>query len=122
MFGIIKEAYWLCKISLSRDWKRNASDCVNVHVDFKYPKNLEEFDTLLDFSQWKREKNSCNENFMGENMLLDRFIVMDDVSSLGDKSRNFETFLTVSRKFGFTCIYIFQAIYPTRNNWQMILS
>ena len=59
---------------------------------------------------------------MGENMLLDRFIVMDNISSLADKSEDFANFLTVSRKFGFTCIYIFQAIYPTRNNWQMILS
>ena len=30
--------------------------------------------------------------------------------------------MTVFRKFGFTCIYIFHTIYPTRKNWQMILS
>ena len=59
---------------------------------------------------------------MGENTLLDRLIIMDDVSGLADKCENFANFLIVSRKFGFTCIYIFHTIYPTRNNWQTILS
>ena len=59
---------------------------------------------------------------MGENTLLDRLIVMDDVSGPADKSTDFANFLTVSRKFRFTCVYIFHTIYPTRNNWQMILS
>ena len=47
---------------------------------------------------------------------------MDDISGLADKSEDFRNFLPVSRKFGFICIYIFHTIYPTRNNWQMILS
>lgn len=52
---------------------------------------------------------------------MDKIIVMNDVLGLADKSENFANFLTVSRKFGFTCVYIFHTIYPTRNNWQMIL-
>ena len=67
MFGRIKEAYWLSKISLSRDREEKISGCFDVQVDFKYPKNLEEFDTLLDFFQRKKNKNNCNDNFMGEN-------------------------------------------------------
>ena len=43
---------------------------------------------------------------MDENILMDKLIVMDDVSGLVDKSENFANLLTVSRKFGFTCIYI----------------
>ena len=46
---------------------------------------------------------------------------MDEVSRLANKSENFANFLTLSRKFGFTCVYIFHTIYPTRNNWQMML-
>ena len=64
MLGSIKEAYWLSKISLSRDRERNISDCFNVRVDFKNPKNLEEFDTLLELFQRKMEKNSCKKNFL----------------------------------------------------------
>ena len=46
---------------------------------------------------------------------------MDDVSGLADKSDEFANFLTVSRKYGLTCVYIFHTIYPTRQNWQMIM-
>ena len=41
---------------------------------------------------------------------------------LADKSEMFTNFLTVSRKFGLTCVYIFHMIYPARQNWQMILA
>ena len=47
---------------------------------------------------------------------------MDDVSGLADKSDEFANFLTVSRKFGLTCTYIFHTIYRAAQNWQMILS
>ena len=55
-------------------------------------------------------------------MMLDRLIFMDDVSGLADRSEEFANFLTVSRKFGLTCVYIFHTIYHTRQHWQMILS
>lgn len=35
---------------------------------------------------------------LGEEMVTDRLIVMDDVSSLADKSGSFANFLTVSTK------------------------
>ena len=54
MFGRIKEAYWLSKIFLSRDREENMSGCIDIQVDFKYPKNLEEFDTAF-FSKKKRQ-------------------------------------------------------------------
>lgn len=53
---------------------------------------------------------------------MDKVIVMNGVLGLADISENFANFLTVSRKLGFTCVSIFHTIYPTRNNWQMILS
>ena len=59
---------------------------------------------------------------MGENTILDRVIVMDKVSDFADKSEEFANFLTVSRKYRLTCVYIFHTIYPTRQHWQMILS
>ena len=59
---------------------------------------------------------------MGENTLLDRLIVMDDVLGLADNPQNFDNFLTISRKIGFTCVYIFHNLYPAWNNWQMVLS
>ena len=46
---------------------------------------------------------------------------MDNVSSLADKSNDFSNLLTVSRKFGLICLYIFRIIYPSKSIWQMIL-
>ena len=72
-------------------------------MDFKY--TLEDFEDLLEFFQ--RKKASCNKIYLGENIKLDRRIVMGDISGLADRSETFANFLTVSRKFGLTCVYIF---------------
>ena len=56
-------------------------------------------------------------------MILDKLIVMNghgDSQKLG-KSEEFAKFLTVSRKYGLTCVCIFHTIYPTRQIWQMIM-
>ena len=55
-------------------------------------------------------------------MVIDKLIVMDDVSGFADKSDEFANFLTVSPKYGLTCLYIFHTIYPSRQNWKMIMS
>ena len=47
---------------------------------------------------------------------------MDDVSGLADKCEDFSNFLTVSRKYGFTCVFVFHTIYPGRQSWEMIMS
>ena len=39
---------------------------------------------------------------------------MDDVSGLADKSKKFASFLTVARKFNYTCVYIFHTVYPEK--------
>ena len=47
---------------------------------------------------------------------------MDDISGLAGKSNNFASFLTVARKFSFTVVYVFHTMYPSKQNWQMIIS
>ena len=74
---------------------------------------MENFNDLLEI--FKRKRSSFNENYLGENMILDRVIVMDNVSGLADRSEKFANFLSVSRN-------IFNTIYLTRQHWQMILS
>ena len=72
---------------------------------------------------YTRKKTNYTENDLGENMILDKVIVMDDVSGLADRSDKFASFLTVSRKYGLTSVYIFHTFYhPARQNWQMIMS
>ena len=74
----------------------------------------------LTFFQRKRDDNV--DIVIGENNMFNKLFVMDNVLGLADKSNNFANFLTVSRKFYFTCVYVFHTMYPTRSNWQMILS
>ena len=47
---------------------------------------------------------------------------MDNVSGLAGRSNEFSDFLMVSRKYGFSCLYVFHTIYPGRQNWEMIMS
>ena len=47
---------------------------------------------------------------------------MDDVSGVADVSKIFANFLTVSRKFGYSCIYVFNVIVPSSQIWQKIIS
>ena len=40
---------------------------------------------------------------------------MDNVSGLVDESKKIAIFLTVARKFNYTCVYIFHTIYPEKS-------
>ena len=112
---------YLKLIFLSNEREDNIKDCFqNQHVRFNYLNNLEDFEYLLEM--YKRDKAEYAENNLGEKMVLDKLIVMDDVSGLADKSDEFPNFLTVSRKYAITCVYIFHTIYPSRQSWQMIMS
>ena len=111
----------MSKIPLSKDRESNIRErFVDEEMDFKYPDNIDEFDNLLDYFQ--RQRVPCSKNFLGENIKLDRHIFMGYVSGLADKSETFDNFLTVSRKFGPTGVYIFHTICPTKQNWQMVLA
>ena len=65
---------------------------------------------------------SVSENYLGELLLINKLIIMDDVSGLADKSEDFSNLLTVSRKYGFSCVYVFHTKYPGRLSWEMIMS
>ena len=120
MFGKLKDIFWLSKIMLSQDRQQNISSCFDLKVNFKYPQTLDEFNVEVDFFQKKKKKkkketdDSIANNVMDEKNIFNKLIVMDDVSGLADRSNNFANFLTVARKFNFTCVYVFHTIYPSR--------
>ena len=112
LFGDTKEVYWILKIELSADKEDNIKDCFkDQHVDFKCCNNVEDFNDLLEI--YKQKKSDYSKNYLGENTALDRVIIMDDVYGLADRSKKFANFLTVSRRYGLTCVYIFHLVYPT---------
>ena len=47
---------------------------------------------------------------------------MDDVSHLADRSNTFANFSTITRKFGYHCVYIFHIILPEKEIWKKIIS
>ena len=51
---------------------------------------------------------------------FDKLIVMDDVSSLVDKSSGCSGFLTFSRKFDYSCLYVCHILYPNKPNCQIL--
>ena len=65
----------------------------------------------MNLTFFQRQKNVDNDFIMGEYNKFDKLNVMGDVSGLTDKSDNFANFLTVSRKFGFSCVYVFHTMY-----------
>ena len=46
---------------------------------------------------YRRKKSDDIENDLGENMTIDKLIVMDNVSGLADRSEEFGNFLTVHK-------------------------
>ena len=120
LFGQITEVYSVSKIELSKERESIEASFEDQEVSFHYPNNTDDFDYLIDV--FKRRKSEYVNNELGEKMILDKLIVMDNVSGLAGKSDEFANFLTVSRKYRLTCVYIFLTIYPSRQNWQMIMS
>ena len=94
LFGNTTTVYWNSKISLSEEREEKKESFKDQEVNFHYPENLDDFNYLIEaFRQGKSEYVNSD---LGEEMILDKLIVMDDVSGLADKSDEFANFLTVS--------------------------
>ena len=100
------------------DFIRDSFQDQKVH--FSYPQDLNDFNYLIE--NFMQVKADYIDNDMGELPVANRLIVSDDVSGLADKSEEFSNFLTVTRKYGFSCLYVFHTIYPGRQSWEMIMS
>ena len=122
MFGNeIIEVFWVSKSFLNKereDFIRDSFQDQKVH--FSYPQDLNNFNYLI--KNFMQEKANYLDNDMGELPVVNRLIILDDVSGLADKSEEFSNILTVTRKYGFSCLYVFHTIYPGRQSWEMIMS
>ena len=125
MFGSnIYLVYWVSKIKLSAEREHFIRESFPEQtVKFAYPNNLDEFNYLIDlFMSQKVPEDNSSVGGAGEKTPIDKLIVMDDVSGPADKWEDFSNLLTVSRKYGFSCLYVFHTIYPGRQSWEMIMS
>ena len=136
-FGELNAAEWVSFIKLDKAREAEIQSCFECELDFYYPRNKEQFEELLEYFKTKSnsseiENNMNNDNIngindvnitnYGEKSIRSRLIVMDDVSGLADLSTKSANFLTVARKFGYHCLYIFHAIHPEKAIWRTILS
>ena len=122
LFGAdLVEVFWVCKIVLSKEREEFIGDSFeDQEVQFSYPHYLDDFNYLI--GNFLQNRSNYIDNEGGELPLVNRLIVMDDVSGLADKSEEFSNFLTASRKYGFSCLYVFHTIYSGRQSWEMIMS
>ena len=130
----MKKVEWVSQIELTSKREAEIESCFSSNVEFHYPKGTEKLeDQLEDFKAFSNtakgndniyssdEGGIANSSF-GEKAERDRLTVMDNFSGLADKSKKFASFLTVSRKFNYTCVYIFHNIYPEKSIWRKIPS
>ena len=115
------EVFWVSKSVLSKDREDFIRDSFeDQEVHFIYPQDLDDFNYLV--GNFMQNRSEYVENDIGELPAVNRLIVMDDIYGLADKSEEFSNILTVSRKYGFSCLYVFYTIYPGRQSWEMIMS
>ena len=125
LFGTdITDVFWVSKIILSSETEDAIGESFeNQDIRFNYPNDLDEFNYLLgNFTQEKSDYVDEDDEKIGENLIVSRLIIMEDVSGLADKSEDFSNFLTISKKYGFSSLYVFHITYPGRQSWEMIMS
>ena len=122
IFGTeIKDVFWVSKTFLSKGREDVIRESFqDQEVNFSYPQDLDGFEYLL--GNFTQNKSEYTKNELGEELKIDKLIIMDNVSGLADKSGEFSNFFTVSRKYGFSCLYVFHTIYSARQSWEMIMS
>ena len=122
LFGSqINNVFLVPKIVLSEEREELTRESfADQEVHFSYPHDIDDFNYLIE--NFTREKLDYVDSKLGENLVVNKLIVMGDVSGLSDRSNKFSNFLAVSRKYGFSCLHIFHTIYPDRQNWEMIMS
>ena len=131
-FGELEIAEWVSYIKLDKKRKAEIQSCFYCELNFYYPRNKEQLEELFEYFKTRtnpadiendvsQEANIEDINY-GEKKKRRRLIIADDVSGLADNSVKFANFLTVARKFGYHCLYIFHAIHPEKAIWRTILS
>ena len=122
MFGNdIVEVFCVSNFFLNKEREDSIRDSFkDQKVHFSYPQDLNDFNNLIE--NFMQVKADYIDNDMGELPVINRLIILDHVSGLADKSEKFSNFLTVTRKYGFSCLYVFHTIYSGRQSWEMIMS
>ena len=123
-FGDIIKTEWISGIDIDKQREAEIQSYFKNETEVNIAQEQDKLDSLIVTFKQRSHENSSHDvnNSFGENKKLDRLIIMDDVSGVADISKNFANFLTVSRKFGLNCVYVFHVIVPSSEIWQKIIS
>ena len=124
-FGNIVKTEWVSGIVIDKKREAEIQSYFKNETEVHIAQDQDKLDSLTDTFKQRSHENYDNSNVnssFGENRKMDRLIIMDDVSGVADISKNFSNFLTVSRKFGYNCVYIFHVIIRSSQVWQKVIS
>ena len=129
-FGEIIKTEWISGKTIDKKREGEIQSYFKNETEVHVAEDEDELKALIEtFKQRSEEnddiqnnKNDNVNNLFGENKKLDRLIIMDDVSGIADTSKYFSNFLTVSRKYGYSCVYVFHVINSSSQIWQKIIS
>ena len=125
-FGDIIKTEWISRIGIDKQREAEIQSYYSNETEVHIAKEQDELESLIEtFKLRSREESDNNDNVnnsFGENKKLDRLIIMDDVSGVADISKKFANILTFSKKFGYSCVYVFHVIVPASQIWQKIIS
>ena len=125
-FGDIVKTEWISGIDIDEKREAEIQSSFSNETEVHIVKEPNELDSLIKTFKLKSHEEITDENNVNisfdKNKKPNRLIVMDDVSGLADVSKKFANFLTVSKKFGYHCVYIFHVITPSTQIWQTIMS
>ena len=124
-FGDIIKAEQVSGIDIDKKREAEIQSHFSNETEVHVAKEQDKLDSLIETFKLRSQDDitdTINVNSFGENKKMDRLIIMDDVSGVADVSKKFANFLTVSRKFGYNCVYVFHVIVPASQIWQKIVS
>ena len=126
-FGKITKTKWVSGIEIDAARETEIQSCFDNETEVHIATEKDELDSLIDNFKHKVQENSTADsvnlsNSFAEIKKMDCLIVLDDVSGVADLSKKFANFLTVSRKCGYNCAYVFHLILSQNQIWQKILS
>ena len=125
-FGKIVKVEWVSSVQLSKSREAEIQSCFNSRVEFHHAQDVEDLKELIEKFKFRTENlvenDSVNISVYGENKVMNRLIVMDDLSGLADSCKEFADFLTITRKYRYHCVYVFHIIMPDKEVWKKIIS
>ena len=127
-FGNIVKAEWVSDIEISESREAEIQSCLDNKIEFYPVSNADELKKLIKTFKLgtegliEQDYVNINETVYGEKRIVNRLVVMDDVSGIANSCKECSDFLTVSRKHRYHCVYVFQIIIPEKEIWKKIIS